>query len=399
MFKLTLLCDHDITKKPRSSRMLQMLCGSRDKTLEFKINVIAKACENLESIPHISKNIKLFSFPADKTSKRRSHRENMLIQERCQKGDFESLIYISTRSYIKSFLDSLPIQDLLIVEDITLLPFACDYKRHFPSCQILIDLREFYPLEYENDCQWLLGLGRLFKHLCETYLPYVDLALSVSEGLCERYRYDYGIECEVFYSLPPYYPLSPHFTPKTNIKILYHGFISPDRSSFELLDLGRKLLELGNTYKLFVMALSNQKGFLESFCDQAQEIPTLEVLPPIKMQDIIPFSASFDIGLIPFKPTTFNLSHCMPNKFFEYLQARLCIVSTPLEDISKFLKQYSFGVCSNGSEVDCIFQTLSNLSPSLIDTFKMHAHQNALQWSMLSNQDRILHIIQNLLKK
>lgn len=394
---ITLLCDHNITQKPRSSRLLQMLCEM--KALNLQINIIAKECKSLESLPHLSPYLKLLSFPADKTSKQRNNEENALIQSYCHKGKFEPLIYTPTRLYIRKHLDSLPPQDLLIIEDITLLPFACDYKKLFPHCKILIDLREFYPLEYENDPAWMRGLGRLFAHLCEVYLPHVDYAISVSEGLCERYRKDYGILCEVFYSLPPFFDYTPKPTLTQPIKILYHGFISPDRSSQEMLGLGEMLSESSKKYQLYVMALSNQKGFLEDFTQKVHKIRSLNVLPPVAMQEIIPFSRDFDIGLIPFKPTTFNLTHCMPNKLFEYMQARLAICATPLPDIERFLEQNTCGIVANGFDVSDMMQTLESLTPARIDILKANAHKSAYKWSMQTNQTLVMRIISGLLER
>lgn len=392
---ITLLCDHNITQKPRSSRLLQMLCGIT--TLNLHINIIAKECTSLEFLSNLSPHLKLLSFPADKTSKQRNAQENALIQSYCHRGEFEPLIYTLARLHIRKYLDSLPQQDLLIVEDITLLPFACDYKKSFPHCKILIDLREFYSLEYENDPVWVQGLGRLFVYLCEVYLPRVDYAISVSEGLCERYKRDYGILCEVLYSLPPFFESAPKPTFAQHIKILYHGFISPDRSSQEMLELGERLSESDKKYQLYVMALSNQKGFLEDFMQKARKIRSLSVLPPVMMQEIIPFSRDFDIGLIPFKPTTFNLTHCMPNKLFEYIQARLAICATPLPDIARFLKQNACGIVSNGFEISHIMQTLESLTPEEINTFKANAHKSAYQWSMQTNQMLVERIVSGLL--
>ncbi|BDB63891.1 hypothetical protein T36_0338 [Helicobacter cinaedi] len=387
---ISLLCDHNITQKPRSSRMLQLLDMIRQEGAKLNLSVIAKACDK-SAFEALGIESRLLCFERDKSSKERTQQENELILQYCQSGNFAPLIYTPNRKSIPHLLDSLPPQDVLIVEDITLLPFAREYKKNNPQCKILIDLREFYPLEYENDEMWLQGLGRFFAYLCEQYLPCVDVAISVSEGLCERYKSDFGIACELFYSLPPFFDCKPKPTLEREIKILYHGFISPDRSSMELLNLAQSLLE--SPYKLYVMALSNQKGFLESFQSKASEIPSLELLPPVALGEIIPVSVDYDIGLIPFKPTTFNLAHCMPNKLFEYLQARLAILSTPLQDMSHFLNTHKCGIITNGFESSDIFLALTRHTKDDIDRLKHNAHLVAQKWHL----DMNLKILKNVL--
>lgn len=389
---ISLLCDHNITKKPRSSRMLQLLDKIKQEGAKLSLSVISKACDTRE-FNALGIESHLFCFGNDKSSKERTQQENDAILSHCQSGNFESLIFTPNRKCIPNLLDSLPPQDVLIVEDITLLPFACAYKNTHKICKILIDLREFYPLEYENDEKWLQGLGRFFAYLCETYLPYVDMAISVSEGLCERYKSDFGITCELFYSLPPFFDYKPKPTLKQEIKILYHGFISPDRSSMELLELARLLIN--TPYTLCAMVLSNQKGFLESFCTNAYEIPSFEIVPPVCLEEIIPKSTQYDIGIIPFKPTTFNLAHCMPNKLFEYLQARLAIVSAPLYDVRNFVQTHSCGAITQGFQSYDIAQMLLKLKITDIDKYKQESHRAAQKWHLNYN----LKCLKNLLHK
>ena len=393
---ITLLCDHNITHKPRSSRILMLLdtikADSKQNLSNLTLHVISKDCTS-EEFAKLASSATFFTFPKDKSSKERSIAENAAIHAYCQNGAFEKLIFTPNRAHILPHLYTLPPQDMLIIEDITLLPFATRYKQTYKSCHLLIDLREFYPLEYENDEQWREGLGQFFTHLCRHYLPFVDTALSVSEGLCERYKKDFRIPCTLFYSLPPFFDYTPKPTDKHHIKSLYHGFISPDRSSMELLDLAKLLLN--SPYTLYVMALSNQKGFLESFRIQATTLPSIKMIEPVSLEMIIPTSSSYDIGLIPFKPTTFNLAHCMPNKLFEYLQARLALLCTPLDDISNFIKAHQCGTLTQGFESADIATTLLRLSPQDIDTQKAHAHTQAQKWHIGYNRN----ILENLLHK
>ena len=354
--------------------------------------MIAKDCSPID-FATLSSHAKLLSFPRDKNSKERTKEENEQIAQACYNAQFDTLIFTPNRAPILPFLHSLPPQDMLIVEDITLLPFACSYKATHKHCQILIDLREFYPLEYENDEQWLRTLGRLFAHLCDCYLPKVDIALSVSEGLCAQYKKDFHLPCTLFYSLPPFFDYTPTPTNAQEIKILYHGFISPDRSSMELLDLARLLIN--SPYKLYVMALSNQKGFLESFCAKASSLPSIEILKPVNLAEIIPTSAQYDIGLIPFKPSTFNLVHCMPNKLFEYIQSRLALLCTPLVDVSAFVKTHQCGAIASGFESEDILHTLLSLESKDIDTLKSYSHKAAQKWHIGHNQHILEHLLCN----
>ncbi|WP_394977021.1 capsular biosynthesis protein [uncultured Helicobacter sp.] len=375
---ITILCDFDVSKRPRPARLIEMIKHT------YRLSVIAKECTPIDGVH-------TFSFPAMPTAKDRTPQQNQALIEYCQNGAFEKLIFTPNRLCIREYLAALPPQQLLIVEDITLLPFALEYRLTHPQAKILIDLREYYPLEYENSKEWLESFGLFFYHLCAVYLPQVDRALCVSEGIARAYYENFGIQSSLFLSLPPLYDFSP--TPLgTPIEILYHGFVSPDRSSQNLIELAHKL---PSEYVLYAMVLSNQPKFLESLCTKAPS--NLIFLPPVSLEQIVPFSHRFDIGLIPFFPTTFNLMHCLPNKFFEYIQARLCVVSTPLSEIKQFIAKEPCGVCSKDYSIDSLVETLLALRRDEIAAYKAKAHTLAYTYNMQHNKDKILYIIADML--
>ncbi len=359
--------------------MIQMLKNN------FHLFVIAKECGYLDGIT-------TFSYPADKSSKERTKQEQDSIILKCKQKDFQSLIFTPNRLQIKKHLKEIGNIHLFIVEDITLLPFATAYKKTFPNTKILIDLREYYPLEYEHDKEWLESFGAFFFHLCATYLPHVDLALTVSTGIAQKYQEVFHLSCELFYSLPPYFPLQPSNIHPEKIQIVYHGFLSPDRNSHFLLEIAK---HLDKRFHLYVLGLSNIKGFLESLQQHAPK--NLSFLPPVAMQDIIPFTQQFDLGILTLTPNSFNNAHAMPNKFFEYIQARLGIITTPIPSITSFLSKYNLGVYSKDFHPHSLIDSINALCPKEIETFKNNAHQASMILNTKQNQEKILSLVNRIL--
>lgn len=375
---IAILSDFDVAQRPRPFRMIEMLKNFHN------LFVIAKNCSMLDGI-------KTFSYPADKTSKERSQEENDAIYQKCINKDFTPLIFTQNRLYIKTILHSLPILDLIIVEDITLLPFAVEHKQKYKKTKILIDLREFYPLEYENDKKWLESFGMFFYFICKHYLPNVDFAITVSEGIAKKYLETFQLKCEVFYSFPPYFDILPSPI-EQKIKIVYHGFLSPDRNSHTLLDIAKKL---DQRFHIYILGLSNQKNFLQSL--QQKSPSNISFLPPVAMQEIIPFTQQFDLGILTLSPNNFNNANAMPNKFFEYIQARLGIITTPLPSLGSFISKYHIGKISQDFSKESLLHTINTLEIEEIKSFKMSAHHASKTLNIISNQKKILHWIDQLL--
>lgn len=379
MNHIAILCDSNPFSKPRPARLIEMLKE------HYTLFIYGRECEGKEGL-------NTFSFPSAKSSSQRSAKENEAIFQACLNKNFDFLLYTKEREILKEQLLSTPSLSLLIVEDITLLPFALLYKEQNPKSKVMIDLREFYPLEYENDPKWLASFGAFFEYLCATFLPKVDFALTVSEGIAKKYKEVYGLDCTLFLSLPPYFPLTPSKNEK--IRLIYHGLISTDRESENLLEIASRLRE---GIEMNLMVLSNHPSFLQEFKNEAQKIPNLTLHPPVSLNEIIPFTSQFDVGLITLKPNGFNNTHALPNKFFEYIQARLALLTTPLPSLKSMIEQYSLGKCSKDFSTSSIIESINSLSLEEIQSYKQNASIASEKLNLSSNQVKILGIIQNLL--
>lgn len=375
---IILLSDFNVNKRPRPFRMVEMLKHS------FDLYVIARECTPISGV-------KTFSYPAAKNSKQRTKEEQEALIQQCKSNDFLPLIFTPNRLAIKELMQTISDVALIIVEDITLLAFATWYKEKYPKTKILIDLREYYPLEYENNQEWLDSFGKFFYFLCKEYLPMVDFAITVSEGIAKKYLDTFKLHCEIFYSLPPYFNLNPSPLGK-KINIVYHGFLSPDRNSHFLIEIANYLED---RFHLYILGLSNQANFLENLQKNAPS--NTSFLPPVAMQEIIPFTNQFDLGILTLSPNTFNNANAMPNKFFEYIQARLGIITTPLPSLLPLISQYKLGVCSANFSAKSIASSLNSLDTNQILKLKLASHQASSILNYKQNQKKILKIIYSLL--
>ena len=52
----------------------------------------------------------------------------------------------------------------------------------------------------------------------------------------------------------------------------------------------------------------------------------------------------------------------MPNKLFEYIQAGLCVISNPLHDVKRFVKQNKVGYVSSSFKIDDISDLIKSLT-------------------------------------
>ena len=73
----------------------------------------------------------------------------------------------------------------------------------------------------------------------------------------------------------------------------------------------------------------------------------------------------------------FNLNSVLPNKFFEFIMAGLCVFSTGYEEVGDIIKQYKCGIYFDDANLRQNVIRLNQLSSEEIDQIKMNSLKTA----------------------
>jgi hypothetical protein len=203
-----------------------------------------------------------------------------------------------------------------------------------------------------------------------------DQVVTVSHGLAEEYRRAYGIDAEVVLSLPFRHTLEPSAVDENTICMIHHGNVDPSRKIEKMIQL---MDHVDQRFGLDLM-LVGQHGdsyyqFLQREVDKRKNV---RIIPPVRHAEIIPFTNSYDIGLYYLEPVSFNIKHAMPNKLFEFIQARLAVAVTPTE-MRTVVEQYDCGIVSPEFDIRAMAAKLNALSAQQIAYFKHKSHLAADQ--------------------
>lgn len=377
MARILVLAAANLAINPRPRRMIESL-KNRYEVCAMGINTTSIEGVETLSYPHF---------------KKRSTFKEFVLYTNVALRNWQKLIYTPNRLEIVRILQKRTF-DLIICHDLVLLPIVLAYKG---KARVLFDAREFYPTQDFTNLRWRILFARFNDFLCREYLPQVDVILTVSKGLQERYKYDYNVDCELFLSLPSYYDLSPHTLDPKNIKIIYHGATNPNRKIENAIKISDNLqkrfcfdLMLVDTNFAYMKKL---RKMIQIRRDKGQKI---SIIPPVSFEEIIPFTSTYDIGFYSLPPSNFNLKHALPNKFFEYIQARLALVITPNIEMENIMMERNVGVVTSGFSPSLMAKTINALMPKQIIAYKNHSNYCAKLLNMQSNQKRLEEIIAKL---
>ncbi|GAA1780611.1 glycosyltransferase family 1 protein [Leucobacter iarius] len=244
--------------------------------------------------------------------------------------------------------------------------------------RIHFDLHEFFPGTDDNVPTWV-------KHR----LPYLEWQLrryavrgrswtAVSEPIAERYAAGYGLDAGVVVNASPYLEteVQPAATP---LRFVYSGIAQRPRKVELVMHAvaeaaGEPTLDLfltgeGTPYHDELLALADELG------------PRIRVLPPVPQHELTATLRDYDIGIpiLPLEPT--NLALALPNKLFDYVQARLGVVTGPNESMARIVLEHGIGAVTDDFELQTLVDLIGGLTAEEVSAWKRAADAAAVPLS------------------
>lgn len=271
--------------------------------------------------------------------------------------------------------------DAVLANDIESVPLAL---RLTDPERVHADLHEFFPGLHDDVPAWNRIRKPYFEWLIREYARKAASATTVGTGLAEAYAERYGLNCEVVTNAGPRFDLEP--TPvHAPIRLVHSGVALPGRQlEIMMRAVGRTISDV--VLDLFLMP--NDHAYLARLRDLASEIGArVRVRDPLPYDELVRALGDYDLGMFVLPPTTFNNANALPNKFFDFVQARLGMLIGPSPEMARILTTRSLGVVTADFSVEAVIDALDGLQPDEIAAWKRNAHAAADE---LSEQAQIV---------
>jgi glycosyltransferase involved in cell wall biosynthesis len=251
--------------------------------------------------------------------------------------------------------------------------------------RIHYDSHEFATTEFDHRRWWRLVYKPFVRHLERDGMLAADSVSTVGRGLAEALVELYALPAAplVIRNLPDVpAPPAPSPTPWP-LRLIYHGFIMPDRGLEELIDSAA----LWATPHLLLVRGQGAQGYVNQLKARAAASPAadrirfLDATPP---SEVIPAAArDADVGVF-FPPLeTIQQRYMLPNKLFEYIGAGLAVAVSAAPDMVDIVERHNVGLISSGWTVADIVETIDRLTPADVTRWKAASVLAAgeLRWS------------------
>jgi hypothetical protein len=216
---------------------------------------------------------------------------------------------------------------------------------------------------------------------------------TVGETIAEMYERDTGIRAPVVINAPPYHELNPSPV-HAPVRILHHGGAQPGRGLEEMIRLGHLL---GDRFTLDFVLVENWPGYRDQLMRLARDNPRVRFPQPQPMHDLVTMANKYDIGLYSLPPVNLNRRYALPNKLFEFIQARLAVAIGPSPEMARVVRQYGCGIVADDFAPETLADALNALDDSDIAAFKQASHVAARELCAEKNAELIVGAVEQAL--
>lgn len=285
--------------------------------------------------------------------------------------------------------------DLVLANDIDTLPLALKIAR---GAKVIFDAHEYFPGHSDHRVLFNVLFKEYKNYLCRSYIPKVDSMITVCEGIANQYAIDTGIKPVVLTNAPEYQEIEPalRYDYARKIRLIHHGGASPSRKIQNMIEM---MKYLDSRFELDFVLVPGSEKYIQKLKNIARHDSRIRFLPPVPMQQLIKFSNQYDIGLYLLQPTSFNTQYALPNKLFEFIQARLMVAIGPSPEMARIVRAHDCGVVAHSFAPKSLADCLMELDHAKINHYKQQSHKIARLMSAEENRGKLLNVVAKVLKQ
>lgn len=262
------------------------------------------------------------------------------------------------------------------------------------TSSVVIDMHEYAPEEMSDDWRFRFLLRRYYQHLCARYLGNATLAITVSPSIAAEFETTLGIKFHVIRNSCKYQELSVSNNRGEEIRLVHAGLASKGRRLEIMIEAVQGLPNI--QLDLYLVPAPRQHGYYKKLEKKIKNLSNVRLCTPVTSSELVSTLNTYDVGLLVINPSNFSLANCLPNKLFEYIQARLMVISGPTPDIREIVNRYEIGEVTESFSPKDLRDRLLALNKEKIRHFKMNADSASKQVDFKFDAENLSSLIREI---
>jgi len=302
-------------------------------------------------------------------------------------GSYRSAYWLDARArrWRAELAGALPVA-AIVVNDIIGLPLAQAVGGDVP---IVFDAHEHWTSESASwSRRHRLSMRRAHEWILDTYVPRTAGMMTVSPGIARDFEERTNVSPRLVTNAPFFQALRPSAVTEP-IRLVHIG-VADERRRLE--DTIEAVRLLGGRFTLdLVLARDNDYRLrLERL---AASEPGIRVLPAVPVDELLSFANTYDVGVFLLPARFPNQVHVLPNKLFDYIQARLAVAIGPSQEMAAVVREWNCGVISESFTAEAFAASLAELDHDEVSRLKANSDRAAHVLTAENNRDVVLEVV------
>jgi len=289
--------------------------------------------------------------------------------------------------------------DVIIANDWTGLYLASALKSKYSwQAKVYFDAHEYSPKEFDNSIKWRLLIQPIIINALRKCKDDISIMSTVCDGIAKEYErffnFSEGFVRVVTNAAEYNSSLKPTAIGGDKIRLIHHGGAIKGRR-LELMIKMMKYLDY-EKYDLTFMLVPSDKTYYKYLKNLAEKYKNIKFIESVSFYEITKTLNNYDIGVFLLLPEIFNYKYALPNKLFEFIQARLAVAIGPSMEMAKIVDHYCVGIHSDKFTPRSLANTILSMTPEKIMDYKRNADKYARELSAEENINKIKNIVAEL---
>ncbi len=230
--------------------------------------------------------------------------------------------------------------DFLVANDLDTLPanyfisFIRQKKLVYDSHEYFTELPELIPKK---------TIKKIWKFFEQAILPKITVSYTVSQSIADEYKKMYGINMHVVRNLPvksttPATPENPFKLPENKL-VIYQGSININRGLENMIHAMHYLED----WTFVIIGKGDIEDELKDLVHEQKLDSRVWFSGAIPFHELPYYTRKADIGISLEENAGLNYYYALPNKLFDYIQAKIPVLCSNMKEMAAIVNHYNIG--------------------------------------------------------
>ncbi|MGX7824005.1 glycosyltransferase [Actinokineospora sp. 24-640] len=263
--------------------------------------------------------------------------------------------------------------DVVIANEARAMAIAHEVAQGAP---VLADMHEWAPEERSHVRSWRLLVKPFMTHQCARYLSKMAAVTTVNDSIAGLYRERFGVRPDIVRNAAAYRELVPSEVLDGRIRLVHSGGAVPGRNLETLIEAVRGL---DSTYTLDLYLVPGRDGgkYLDKLRSLIGGDQRITLHPPVASTEVPRTLNQYDVGIYSLPPLTPNHLYMLPNKIFDFVQARIAVVFGSAPETDRLINEHDLGVIAADASAGAMREALAALDVDRVRAYKQNVDRAA----------------------